>query len=66
LRESDYLSASALNYKIGTTVIKQGSTTPLRITPKVEGKDAFLKDDLLITTTTGLYAETNQIAYIGT
>ena len=65
LRETDYLSASELNYKLWTSVIKQGSTTTLSITPKVLGRDVFLKEDLSIFATTGLYAETSKVAYVG-
>jgi hypothetical protein len=65
-RESDYLSASELKYELWTTVIKQDSTTTLTIAPKVEWKDAFLKDDLSILTTTGLYVSSTKVAYLWT
>jgi hypothetical protein len=66
IRESDYLSVSDLKLQLWTTVFKQGASTKLTVTPKKEGVDAFLKDDLSIVTTTGLSVSANRISYIWT
>jgi len=65
-KESDYLSATELNYKMWTTVIKQDTSTSLLITPKKLWVDAFLKDDLSLATTTGLHVSSNRVAYVWT
>jgi hypothetical protein len=36
----------------------------LLITPKKQGIDAFLKDDLSLATTTGLHVSSNRVAYV--
>ena len=65
-RESDYVTPYALNYQLWTSVIKQDWTTRLYITPKAEGRDVFLKDDLSISSTTGLYISTSKVSYVWT
>lgn len=62
-----YLSASELNYSLGTTVLKQGVSTNLSILLKTSlTEGAFLKDDLSIETTTWLDTSANKIAYLWT
>ena len=62
---SSYLSVNELDYKLWTTVIKQWKSTNLIISPKSNTiTDWFLKEDLLIESTTWLDISARQIAYL--